>query len=262
MNLILTKIKENKLKEIQERISKTSLQALQKSPLFSRSCLSMKENIIDKTQKGIIAEFKRQSPSKGIIHPNADIKQITQGYQASGASAISILNDQKFFGALSTDFEIGRASISLPLLQKDFVLCEYQIAEAKASGADVILLIAKMLKTEEVKRLTHYAHQLGLEVLLETHNAEEIIAHQSTEFDLIGINNRDLNTFKVDIENSIRLAQLLPSYAVKIAESGIDNTESIKHLKENGFSGFLMGEYFMKDKDPAQKLKELIKTLS
>ena len=261
MKNILDQIKAFKKEEITHRKQQKSLQELQSSPLFTRKPLSLRNAITKADSKGIIAEFKRQSPSKGIINPTAEVQSVTKGYQEAGAAGVSILYDQHFFGAQPQDFEHGRAQLSIPLLQKDFILDEYQITEAKAIGADVVLLIAKMLSTEEVKRLTAYAHLLDLEVLLETHNEEEIIAHQHTEYDLIGINNRNLQSFDVTVENSIALAKLLPPTAIKIAESGLQNVETIHQLRSNGFQGFLIGEYFMRDQQPASALKRLMDKL-
>ncbi|WP_025125772.1 indole-3-glycerol phosphate synthase TrpC [Myroides odoratimimus] len=254
---ILEQIKAHKRIEVAQRKTIKSIAELRNTPLYNRTPIDFKACITAKNNRAIIAEFKRQSPSKGIIHPNANITEIVKGYEANGAAALSILNDSQFFGALPTDFANARASVNLPLLQKDFILDEYQIEEAKSIGADAILLIAKMLPIERVKVLTDYAHQLGLQVLLETHTEEEIRCHLHTEFDLIGINNRDLNTFEVNIQHSIALANLLPQQAVKIAESGIQNAATLLELADNGFSGFLMGEYFMKMANPAEQLRLL-----
>lgn len=254
---ILEKIKAHKLIEIQQRKQIKSIEQLKLSELYNRASIDFKASILSKNNRAIIAEFKRQSPSKGVIHPDADVISIVKGYESNGAAALSILNDNHFFGALETDFANARASVNLPLLQKDFILDEYQLVEAKAIGADAILLIAKMLPVERIKVLANYAHQLGLQVLLETHTEQEILDHLHTEFDLIGINNRDLNTFEVNIQHSIALANLLPQQAVKIAESGIQDANTLLELANNGFSGFLMGEYFMKTNNPAEQLKAL-----
>lgn len=254
---ILDQIKVHKLIDIQHRKTVKSIADLKMSDLYNRTPIDFKACITARDNSAIIAEFKRQSPSKGIIHPDADIKSIVKGYEVNGAAALSILNDSQFFGALNTDFADARATVRLPLLQKDFILDEYQLEEAKAIGADAILLIAKMLPVERVKVLADYAHTLGLQVLLETHTELEIMDHLHTEFDLIGINNRDLNTFQVNIQHSIALANLLPQQAVKIAESGIQDASTLLELANNGFSGFLMGEYFMKTADPAEQLRVL-----
>lgn len=254
---ILEQIKAHKLIEIEQRKAIKSISQLRNSPLYNRTAIDYKSAILAKNNRAIIAEFKRQSPSKGDIHPNADIHSIVKGYEAAGAAGLSILNDSHFFGALVTDFADARATVNLPLLQKDFILDEYQLEEAKSIGADAILLIAKMLPVERVKVLTDYAHQLGLQVLLETHTEQEITDHLHTAFDLIGINNRDLNTFEVNIQHSIALANLLPQHAVKIAESGIQDAATLLELADNGFAGFLMGEYFMKHTNPPEQLRLL-----
>ncbi|MEC4112954.1 indole-3-glycerol phosphate synthase TrpC [Myroides pelagicus] len=256
MRHILETIKLHKLQEVEQRKQNTSEEQLKNGVLFKRSTISLVDKIRQANTPHIIAEFKRQSPSKGIIRNNADIVSITAGYQAQGASAVSVLNDTKFFGAKANDFITAREQLSIPLLQKDFIVDKYQITEAKAMGADLILLIAKMLPTDVLKRLAAYAHQIGLEVLLETHNEKEIKDHLTTEFDLIGINNRDLNTFRVDIANSIALSQLLPKSAIKVAESGLDDPQVVTKLYQEGFNAFLIGEYFMKASDPTLKLKE------
>ncbi|MGL4582984.1 MAG: indole-3-glycerol phosphate synthase TrpC [Flavobacterium sp.] len=254
---ILEQIKNHKLIEVAQRKAIKSIDQLRETPLYHSTPINYKAAIQAKEGRAIIAEFKRQSPSKGVIHPNADIKTIVQGYEAMGAAGLSILNDSHFFGALDTDFANTRALVNLPLLQKDFILDEYQIEEAKSIGADAILLIAKMLTVDTVKALTDYAHQLGLQVLLETHTEQEIVVHLDTDFDLIGINNRDLNTFEVNINHSIALANLLPKQAVKIAESGIQDAATLLELADNGFAGFLMGEYFMKHANPPEQLRLL-----
>lgn len=256
MKDILEKIKQHKVKEVEQRKALIPEKQLKDSPLFNRQTISLVDTIKSIQTPHIIAEFKRQSPSKGIIRQDADLLTIISGYQKQGAAAISVLHDMTFFGAIPTDLITARKQLQIPLLQKDFILDEYQITEAKYLGADLILLIAKILPPEVLKRFTAYAHELGLEVLLETHNESEIRAHRTTEFDLIGINNRDLNTFSVDIDNSIALSQLLPSQAIKVAESGIDNPQVINRLYQEGFSAFLIGEYFMKAADPTLKLRE------
>ena len=257
MKLILEKIRRHKEQEVAYKKLKQPVETLQTKELYNRQCTSLKQAIIASKGKGIIAEFKRQSPSKGNIHPNADVTAIVQGYTQEGAAALSILFDQQFFGAKTDDFLKARKATNLPLLQKEFIVDEYQLEEAKAIGADAILLIAKLHPVDRIVQLTDYAHKLGLEVLLETHTEEEVRLYSHTNFDLIGINNRNLNTFDVDIENSILLASYLPTNAVKIAESGIYSANTIKELQQAGFAGYLMGEYFMKEHNPPEILKQL-----
>jgi indole-3-glycerol phosphate synthase len=258
---ILETIREQKIKEVEERKSLYPVRLLEKSMYFETQCVSLKSYISNEKHSGIIAEFKRKSPSKGNINLYADAEKITLGYMQAGASALSVLTDETFFGAKQQDLAIARKLNYCPILRKEFIIDEYQIVESKAMGADTILLIAKMLSPSVINQFTDFAHQLGMEVLLETHTETEIIENINTTADLVGINNRNLNTFEVDIENSIRLAGMLPKTILKIAESGIESAGVIKELKDNGFSGFLIGEYFMKNSDPAAKCAELIKEL-
>jgi len=258
---ILQTIKKYKIQEVAARKAVQPIRLLEESKFFDRKCLSLKSVLSNPEAIGIIAEFKRKSPSKGDINPNALAEKITMGYLRAGASALSVLTEENFFGAKKEDFARARESNECPMLQKDFILDEYQIIEAKSIGADVILLLAQILSPLEIKQFTTFAHNLGLEVLLETHGENEILQNLEAGADLIGINNRNLNTFEVDIENSIRLAGLLPDNIVKVAESGIESAETIRVLKQSGFRGFLIGEYFMKDPDPAEKCAAIIKEL-
>ena len=258
---ILDKIKAQKQKEVALLKSILPVSKLEHLPLFSAATRSLKEAVKSSVTGGIIAEFKRKSPAKGIINPDASIIEVTQGYAKAAVSGLSVLSDELFFGAKPDDFQLARTNNSIPVLRKDFIVDMYQLFESKAMGADVILLIAKILTPKEIKIFTKEAHQLGLEVFLETHNEDEIRNNTDSGFDLIGINNRNLESFEVSIENSIRLAQLLPKEAVKIAESGISSAATIKILKANGFNGFLIGEYFMKAENPHQKCEMLIKEL-
>jgi indole-3-glycerol phosphate synthase len=210
------------------------------------------------SDSGIIAEFKRRSPSKGWIHPDADVKTIVSGYEQSGATAISVLTDELFFGGSFRDFKKARKVIThIPLLRKDFMVDEYQIYQSKVLGADVILLIAACLTPEEVDRFAGIAHELNLEVLLEIHNEAELTYIQPA-IDVVGINNRDLKTFVTDIQHTIDLANKIPEEYVKISESGLSNPETVIQLRKAGFKGFLMGEIFMKTENPAQALKEYV----
>ena len=254
-------ITKHKRQEVALRKNLQPVKRLEGSPYFEQPCLSLKAAISSPGASGIIAEFKRKSPSKGDINKEARVEEITRGYVRAGASGLSVLFDEGFFGAKKDDFMHARQNNHCPILQKDFILDEYQIIEAKSIGADVILLIGRILSPPEIKRFTNFAHGLGMEVLLETHGENEIMQNLEAGIDLMGINNRDLNTFKVNIENSMRLAALLPDHIVKVAESGIESAETIKVLKQSGFAGFLIGEYFMRDKDPAGKCASLIKEI-
>ncbi len=246
---ILEKIIAYKREEVRQRKLETPVHGLEKAAFFSREILSLKKFLGDPGKTGIIAEFKRRSPSKGILHPDASVEKITAAYARFGASGISVLTDMPSFGGSTDDFLKARVH-ALPLLRKDFILDEYQITESKAMGADLILLIAACLTPAETKKLAVFAKGLGLETLLEIHQESEL-THLCDDIDIIGINNRDLKTFKVDINRSIVLAQRLPQGKTIIAESGIRDVETIRILKSAGFSGFLIGEQFMKEPDPA-----------
>ncbi|MBX9782451.1 MAG: indole-3-glycerol phosphate synthase TrpC [Chitinophagaceae bacterium] len=251
---ILEAIIARKRIEVEERMALMPAEELRKSELYATPRLSLKQFLLDESRTGIIAEFKRRSPSKGSINEAADVVEVTTAYAANGASALSVLTDELFFGGSTSDLIKARVN-QIPILRKDFMIDEYQIEEAKAMGADVILLIAACLTPDEVKRLAAYAKQLRLEVLLELH-AEEELEHICEETEIIGINNRDLKTFKVDIERSLRMAEKIPSDKIKVAESGISSVENILLFKQNGFKGFLIGENFMKEKNPAKAFQQ------
>lgn len=245
---ILDTIIAHKTKEVAERKARVSQSDLEKQPLFSRPVLSLKQFLLDDSKTGIIAEFKRRSPSKGIINGEADVVAVTGAYARHGASGLSVLTDSEFFGGSTEDLLKARIN-NIPILRKDFMIDEYQVTEAKAMGADVILLIAACLTPAAVRRLAAFANSLGLEVLLELHDEAEL-AHICEETVLVGINNRNLKTFTVDIDRSLRMAEKLPAGKVKIAESGISDPANIRLFREHGFRGFLVGENFMKAKDP------------
>ena len=236
-----------------------SLEALKKSPNYGRECVSLKTRL-QHSNTGIIAEFKRKSPSKGYIHEKAMVSQIVPGYEAAGACGISVLADSLYFGGSVDDVKQARKLVSIPILFKEFVVDEYQIHEAKSAGADVVLLIAAILTPQECFRFAYIAKSLGLEVLLELHKFEEI-SHINDYVDIVGINNRNLKTFEVNLDASIELAQLIPNGFLKISESGISEPATIKRLRGEGFSGFLMGETFMKTENPAMALTEFIQAV-
>jgi len=258
---ILDKIIDYKKQEVAQLSERVPIKLLEGNEFFESECISLKQQITQKDKSGIIAEFKRQSPSKGIINQDADVAETTQGYLDAGASGLSILTDTNFFGGKNEDV-IAANKLNLgPILRKDFTVSEYQIIEAKAIGADAILLIAAVLTKNEIKLFATLAHQLGLEVLLEVHTQEELDKY-NPEINLVGINNRNLKTFEVDFENSIRLAAQLPSGTIKISESGISDYKNIIELKKHGFEGFLIGENFMKTSNPAQACEKFIKNIS
>jgi indole-3-glycerol phosphate synthase len=246
---ILEKIVSYKKEEIKKRKKESPLRQLENEPGFNRNVLSMKKFLLDPEKTGIIAEFKRRSPSKGIINDSATIESVTRAYTQYGASVISVLTDRPSFGGSTVDLLNARFN-EIPVLRKDFILDPYQLVESRAMGADVILLIAACLQPSETRELAAEAKILGLEVLLEIHDESELV-HLCDEVDVVGINNRDLKTFSVDVDRSIRLAERLPVNKLRIAESGIRNVETLLLMKAAGFNGFLIGEQFMKAPDPA-----------
>ncbi|MCS3532223.1 indole-3-glycerol phosphate synthase TrpC [Chryseobacterium sp. JUb7] len=256
---ILDKIIQRKREEISKSKSRISVQELKDSEFFGRANFSLKESV--KTGTGIIAEFKRKSPSKGVINDQFQPLEVVSAYQNFGASGISILTDQDFFGGSSEDISEVRNHIQIPILRKDFMIDEYQFYEAKSMGADVILLIAACLSPRQVDEYTALSHELGLEVLLEIHTEEEL-KHINPNIDLVGINNRNLKDFKVDLQHSVQLKNQLPEEILSVAESGIYSIEDFNYLKEKGFNSFLMGEYFMKNKNPAKAFKEFTSNIS
>ena len=256
---ILDTIIEYKREEVKTRMLKVKTADLEKRKLFSRTVLPLKDFLLDRSRTGIIAEFKRRSPSKGIINPDVDVIEVTKGYAENGASCLSVLTDEYFFGGSDDDLIKARIN-NIPILRKDFIIDEYQIVEAKSIGADVILLIAACLTPDDVKRLATCAIDLGLDVLLELHDESEL-DHICDETSIIGINNRNLKTFTVDLERSLKMAREISGDRIKVAESGINSVENIILFKENGFDGFLIGENFMKETDPTIAFARFVKQL-
>jgi len=247
--------------EVAERRSLNPVKLLEQSIYFQSPVVSMKKYVTREDKSGIIAEIKRKSPSKGDINPNVSVEHTSVGYVQAGASALSVLTDKKFFGGSSEDLMLARKFYSCPILRKDFVVDEYQIIEAKSIGADAILLIAAALNPQEVIALAKVARSFQLEVLLEVHNEKELQDNLDAEVDLIGVNNRDLKTFKMDIGISKQLAELIPDHVVKVSESGIEKTETIIELRKYGYRGFLMGQNFMQNSQPWKACKEFIDEL-
>ncbi|MBB6462147.1 indole-3-glycerol phosphate synthase TrpC [Flammeovirga kamogawensis] len=258
---ILDKIVAHKKIEVAARKEIVSISALQARPLFDKEPVSAKAWIGSPNKSGIIAEFKRQSPSKGLINGTSRVSDVAEGYFKAGVSAMSVLTDQEFFGGTVDDLLAARSVSPVPIIRKDFIVDEYQIIEAKSIGADFILLIASCLTPAESKQYAEVARNLGMQILLEVHNQEELEAHVCDQMDLIGVNNRNLKTFDVSIENSKKLADLIPNEFVKVSESGISNIENIKELKKYGYKGFLIGENFMKTDNPSKAAKEFISQL-
>jgi indole-3-glycerol phosphate synthase len=263
MNMnILDKIIEQKYKEVAERKSLYPVKLLEQSIFFSSPTVSLKKYVQRKDKSGIIAEIKRNSPSKGTINASVSIERTSIGYMQAGASALSILTDKDFFGGSSNDLTVARKFNFCPILRKDFVVDEYQIVEAKSIGADAILLIAAALPVKRLNELALFAKSLGLEILMEVHTSEELASNQEAEVDLIGVNNRDLKTFVVSLDISKKLAPLMPKGKVLVSESGIDSPAAIVELRKYGYEGFLMGETFMKHSRPEQAAKDFIKELT
>ena len=255
---ILREIVLNKRKEIDYLKKNNPISEIEKSQYFNREVISLKKSLIEKS--GIISEFKRKSPFKPNINLDAEVLPITRGYELSNSSGLSILTDSKYFGGSNEDITLVRSDINIPILRKDFMLDEYQIIESKSLGADIILLIAACLSKDEVKNLSRFAKSFDLQVILEIHSEEEL-SHLCDSIDVVGVNNRNLKKFETDINNSINLADMIPSNFLKISESGISTSKEIFLLKEYGYDGFLIGENFMRNDDPVSACNKFIKEL-
>lgn len=258
---ILDKIIHDKRKEVELRKSLIPTDQLEHSVLFERSTISLATQLRQSTS-GIIAEHKRRSPSKATINQNLNVQDVAIGYENAGVCGMSVLTDAKYFGGSLDDLLLTRASSNLPLLRKEFIIDEYQILEAKAYGADVILLIAAVLSSEEIKRFSEFAKSLNLDVLLEVHNEEELQKSLRPSIDMLGVNNRNLKTFEVSLDTSKTLSSYIPDDFVKVSESGISSIEAIKELQPFGYKGFLIGENFMKTNAPGENAAKFIKDLT
>lgn len=258
MNILDTIVAQKK-KEVAERKLQKPIAKLEKERFFANETLSLKSFLLDPARTGIIAEFKRKSPSKGIINDRVAVEEVTRAYAQHGASGISVLTDHEFFGG-SLDDLLAATINEVPLLRKDFMIDEYQLIEAKAYGAEVILLIAACLTPVEVKTMAGVAKGLGLEVLLEIHNEEEL-GHICEAVDLVGVNNRNLKTFTVSIDTSLALINKIPQEKPAVAESGISDVDTIVTLRQAGFSGFLIGENFMKQASPSIAFADFVNQL-
>lgn len=258
---ILDKIVTHKKKEVEEQKNLVPVKVLEKSLYFENKALSMKRQLLSAGESGIIAEFKRKSPSEGIINAQAQVADTTIGYRRAGASALSVLTDTSFFGGKNEDILLARRYNYCPIIRKDFIIDEYQIIEAKSLGADTILLIAAALQPQEVKKLAAFTQSLGMEVLLEVHNEKELKDHINDDVDIVGVNNRNLGTFETAIQTSIDLAELIPDQFVKISESGINDPATIGTLRKYGYKGFLMGTYFMKFEKPEEACAAFIEKM-
>jgi len=233
---------------------------LEKSLYFSSPTVSLKKYLSREDKSGIIAEFKRRSPSKGIINAYANVEETSIAYMRAGASALSVLTDKQFFGGSNEDLKIARKFNFCPILRKEFIIDEYQLYEARSIGADAILLIAEILSEKEVRLLSDKAKALDLEVLMEVHAKEQLDKLTDT-VDIVGVNNRNLETFEVDIQTSYDMLDHMPSKLFKISESGISNPEIVYQLKKAGYNGFLIGEHFMKSSHPGKNCLKFINEL-
>lgn len=254
---ILDKIINHKKGEVKSSKEQVPVAILEKSPLLHRNTFSLKSALQHTGEVGIIAEFKRKSPSKGLINGDAVVEEVTTGYNNAGASGLSILTDVDFFGGSNENLQRARKVNDCPILRKEFIIDEYQLLEAKALGADVILLIAECLDKKQVHQLAKFAKELGLEVLMEIHS-EDQLEKLNPYLDIVGVNNRNLKDFSVSIETSLGLFDKIPSEFVRISESGLSNAQAISKLRHAGFQGFLIGEYFMKQANPGEACSNLI----
>ena len=257
---ILDNITAYKQKEVAAKKEAIPVRLLEKFPLFAKETKSLADALRISTT-GIIAEHKRRSPSKSVINDKVLLPEVVSGYENAGAKGISVLTDSNFFGGSLDDLLVAEKTVSIPILRKEFIIDPYQIYEAKAFGADAILLIAACLSAEELKQFSFLAKSLKLDVLLEVHNLEDLQKSLLPNVDMIGVNNRNLKNFNVNIEISKKLSKEIPADFVKISESGISDVETIKELRTYGFEGFLIGENFMKTENPGETAKQFIQNL-
>ena len=255
---ILDKIVYDKKLEIENLSKIVSISDLENQKDFTKQSKSLKESI-KKSKSGIICEFKRKSPSNEKINYKSNVSDVINGYEKAGAVGVSILTNKKYFDGSISDINEAKKSINIPILRKEFIISEYQIVESKSIGADAILLIASILNKEDIKNYSSLAKSLGLEVLLEIHSIDELNKISNTDVDIIGINNRNLDTLDIDIKNSIDMFEKIPSEFIKISESGISKVESIIRLIKVGYDGFLIGENFMKTSKPEESAYNFIK---
>ena len=257
---ILSKIVRDKRQEVALRKALIPKFQLERSILFERETYSLANNL-KASATGIIAEHKRRSPSKQVINHDLNVFDVAEGYENAGASGMSVLTDGKYFGGSLDDLLVARSSCELPILRKEFIIDEYQIIEAKAYGADVVLLIAAILNRDQIEKFSKLAKELGLDVLLEIHNEDELHKSVMPSLDMIGVNNRNLKTFEVSLETSKTLSTLIPDDFVKVSESGISNVQAIKELQQFGYKGFLIGENFMKTNNAGESAAQFINDL-
>jgi indole-3-glycerol phosphate synthase len=261
MSSILERIVADKHLEVTLRKQLIPVKQLEQSVLFERKSPSLSKRL-KQSASGLITEHKRRSPSKDCINQNLNIQDVAKGYENAGACGMSVLTDMKYFGGSLEDLLTARASCELPLLRKEFIIDPYQITEAKAYGADVILLIATVLSRKEIEHYSILAQELGMEVLLEVNNQEELYKSIMPSLNMVGVNNRNLKTFEVNLEISKTLSALIPDEFVKISESGIRSVSDIKSLQPYGYKGFLIGENFMKTENPGAAAADFINLLN
>jgi len=254
---ILDTIVQYKKEVVAQRKLDHSYKDLEKKPAFNKTPSSLKSSVLSKREGGVIAEFKKKSPSKKDINLTAELTPIVTAYEKGGAAGISVLTDMHFFGGADSDLIAATHAVELPILRKDFIIDEYQLVEAKSLGAASILLIARILSASQMTAFTTLAHNLGMEVLVEVHNQSEL-DKCPVDLDLIGINNRNLDTFAVDYQNSIALKNQLPDSLCKISESGIVSTDIMLELRHAGFDGFLIGERFMRTETPGTACQDFL----
>lgn len=253
----LGKITESKKKEVELLKEGFSVKDFEKGELYCRNTISLADSVRNAAGAGIIAEFKRKSPSKGEINIHSSAVSVAMGYEAAGAAALSILTENRFFGGTPGDIVSVRSVTALPILRKDFIIDEFQIYESKFYGADAILLIAAIISKKKIAQFARIAHEIDLEVILEIHSPEEI-EMINDHVNIIGINNRNLDNLEVDINTSFRLIEKIPDRFVKISESGISSPGVIDELRKAGFDGFLIGEYLMSKADPASAFRDFM----
>lgn len=257
---ILKEIIEHKKKEVYETRVMVNELTYNIVPMYKKTRVRLKKRLSEHEGPAVIAEFKRQSPSKGSINPMVHTKDIAPQYEDACAVAMSVLTDEKYFGGELQDLRDARKNCKLPLLRKDFIVDEYQLKQSKAYGADIILLIASALSLEECNTLAEKAKALKLDVLLEIHDESEL-KYINPNVDFVGVNNRDLKTMTVNIDNAIKLAKKIPDNYIKVAESGIDSVETVKKMYKAGFKLFLIGEHFMKEDEPGMAASAFIESL-
>jgi indole-3-glycerol phosphate synthase len=255
---ILEQIIARKRNEVEERKALYPVKLLEKSVFYNSPGVSLCKYLLREDKEGIIAEIKRKSPSKGVINKYVSIERTSIGYMQAGASALSILTDTDFFGGKNEDLSTARKYNYCPILRKDFIVDEYQVIETKSIGADVILLLANVLSPVQTKELARFARSLGLEVLLEIREEAELGAINEY-VDAVGVNNRNLKDFKVNMDQSFKLGPKIPTEFVRVSESGLSTAQQIIDLREAGFRGFLMGETFMKNSRPEQVCAQFIR---